>query len=172
MMALRNFIRHWLCLGFWRREEGAVLAEALLTIPFVTLFAAGILEFGSIFWQRMQIDAGLRDAGRYLSRCRPVSGTYVPTCNQATAKTIAFYGTQTPAADAEPRVPDWKDYVTGEDPLIVTFGVVSWREQEETSEERRFREREIATWGQFSASARFVPAQTEYEAPGEWPQWR
>ncbi|MFB2608471.1 TadE/TadG family type IV pilus assembly protein, partial [Rhizobium phaseoli] len=68
MMALRNFILHRLCLGFWRREEGAVLAEALLAIPFVTLFAAGILEFGSIFWQRMQIDAGLRDAGRYLSR--------------------------------------------------------------------------------------------------------
>ncbi|WP_064692352.1 TadE/TadG family type IV pilus assembly protein [Rhizobium aegyptiacum] len=109
MMALRDFIRHRLCLGFWRREEGAVLAEALLAIPFVTLFAAGILEFGSIFWQRMQIDAGLRDAGRYLSRCRPLSGTYVPTCNEATAKTIAFYGTQTPAADAEPRVPDWKD---------------------------------------------------------------
>lgn len=69
MMALRDFIRHRLCLGFWRREEGAVLAEALLAIPFVTLFAAAILEFGSIFWQRMQIDAGLRDAGRYLSRC-------------------------------------------------------------------------------------------------------
>lgn len=90
MMALRKFIRDRLCLGFLRREEGAVLAEALLAIPFVTIFAAGILEFGSIFWQRMQIDAGLRDAGRYLSRCRPVSGTYVPTCNQATAKTIAF----------------------------------------------------------------------------------
>ncbi|MGG7579123.1 TadE/TadG family type IV pilus assembly protein [Rhizobium sp. Nf11,1] len=109
MMALRKFILHQLCLSFWRREEGAVLAEALLAIPFVTLFAAAILEFGSIFWQRMQIDAGLRDAGRYLSRCRPLSGTYVPTCNQATAKTIAFYGTQTPAANAQPRVPGWND---------------------------------------------------------------
>ncbi|MGO7382875.1 TadE/TadG family type IV pilus assembly protein [Rhizobium ruizarguesonis] len=109
MMAFRNFILHRLGFGFWRREEGAVLAEALLAIPFVTLFAAGILEFGSIFWQRMQIDAGLRDAGRYLSRCRPLSGTYVPTCNQATAKTIAFYGTQTPAADAQPRVPGWSN---------------------------------------------------------------
>ncbi|ARO27414.1 pilus assembly protein TadE [Rhizobium sp. S9] len=109
MMALRNLILHRLCLDCWRREEGAVLAEALLAIPFVTLFAAGILEFGSVFWQRMQIDAGLRDAGRYLSRCRPLSGTYVPTCNQATAKTIAFYGTQTPAAGAQPRVPGWND---------------------------------------------------------------
>ncbi|OWV99932.1 TadE/TadG family type IV pilus assembly protein [Rhizobium sp. R693] len=109
MMSLRNFIRHRLCLGFWRQEEGAVLAEALLAIPFVTLFAAGILEFGNIFWERMQIDAGLRDAGRYMSRCRPASGTYAPTCNQATAATIAFYGTQNPAADAKPRVPGWNN---------------------------------------------------------------
>jgi hypothetical protein len=109
MMSLRNFIQDRLCLGFWRREEGAVLAEALLAVPFVTLFAAGILEFGNIFWERMQIDAGLRDAGRYMSRCRPASGTYVPTCNQATARTIAFYGTQSPAAGAKPRVPGWQD---------------------------------------------------------------
>ena len=109
MMALRNFVRQGLGLGFWSRQEGAVLTEALVVVPFVTLFAAGFLEFGNIFWERMQIDAGLRDAGRYLSRCRPASGTYEPTCNQVTAKTIAFYGTQTPAADAKPRVPGWKD---------------------------------------------------------------
>ena len=71
MMALRTFMLRQLRLGFWQKEEGAVLAEALLAVPFVTLFAAGILEFGNIFWERMQIDAGLRDAGRYLSRCRP-----------------------------------------------------------------------------------------------------
>ncbi|WP_087004259.1 TadE/TadG family type IV pilus assembly protein [Rhizobium sullae] len=109
MMALRNFVRQGLGLGFWSRQEGAVLAEALVAVPFVTLFAAGILEFGNIFWERMQIDAGLRDAGRYLSRCRPASATYEPTCNEASARTIAFYGTQSPAADAKPRVPGWKD---------------------------------------------------------------
>lgn len=107
MMALRNFIRSRLCSSFWSREEGAVLAEALVAVPFVTLFAAGILEFGNIFWERMQIDAGLRDAGRYLSRCRPETGTYEPTCSAATAKTIAFYGTQSPAADSTLRVRGW-----------------------------------------------------------------
>ncbi|THK35410.1 pilus assembly protein [Ensifer sp. MPMI2T] len=107
MMALKNFIRRRLKSTFWWTEEGVVLAEALVAVPFVTLFAAGILEFGNIFWERMQIDAGLRDAGRYLSRCRPTSPTYTATCSQATAKLIAFYGTQSPAADATLRVPGW-----------------------------------------------------------------
>lgn len=107
MMALRNFILHRLCFGFWSQQEGAVLAEALLAVPFVTLFAAGILEFGNIFWQRMQIDAGLRDAGRYLSRCRPTTPTYTPSCSIATAKLIAFYGTQSPAEGAALRVTGW-----------------------------------------------------------------
>lgn len=107
MMALRNFMLRRLCPGFWSSQEGAVLAEALLAVPFVTLFAVGILEFGNIFWQRMQIDAGLRDAGRYLSRCRPTTPTYTSSCSTATAKLIAFYGTQSPAEGAALRVRGW-----------------------------------------------------------------
>ena len=107
MMALRTFILRRLRFGFWQKEDGAVLAEALLAVPFVTLFAAGILEFGNIFWERMQIDAGLRDAGRYLSRCRPTSPTYSANCSTATAKLIAFYGTQAPAEGASLRVQGW-----------------------------------------------------------------
>ncbi|MBB4186187.1 Flp pilus assembly protein TadG [Sinorhizobium terangae] len=107
MIALGAFIRRRFRFSFWSRDEGAVLAEALIAVPFVTFFAAGILEFGNIFWERMQIDAGLRDAGRYLSRCRPTSPTYTSTCSQATAKLIAFYGTQSPAVNATLRVPGW-----------------------------------------------------------------
>ncbi|QFI67790.1 hypothetical protein EKH55_2916 [Sinorhizobium alkalisoli] len=84
-----------------------MLTEALVAVPFVTLFAVGILEFGNLMWERMQIDAGLRDAGRYISRCRPTSPTYTATCSEATAKTIAYYGTQTPATGAALRVPGW-----------------------------------------------------------------
>lgn len=107
MIALRHFIRYRLCRSLWSRDDGAVLVEALVAVPFVTIFAAGILEFGNIFWERMQIDAGLRDAGRYLSRCRPTTPTYTSYCSQATAKTIAFYGTQSPAGGAKLRVPGW-----------------------------------------------------------------
>ncbi|KSV94048.1 TadE/TadG family type IV pilus assembly protein [Sinorhizobium sp. GL28] len=106
MMALRHLIRHRLCLGFWWREEGAVLAEALVVVPFVTLFAAGILEFGNIFWERMQIDAGLRDAGRYWSRCRQ-SATYTSYCTEEIARQIAFYGSPIPPAGTPLRVPGW-----------------------------------------------------------------
>lgn len=105
IITLRNLIRgpfH----PFRSREDGAVLTEALVAVPFVTLFAAGILEFGNIFWQRMQIDAGLRDAGRYMSRCRPRTDPAEPTCEE-TAKKIAIYGTQ--ASGAALRVPGWGD---------------------------------------------------------------
>ncbi|OAP37680.1 pilus assembly protein TadE [Sinorhizobium glycinis] len=107
MNAFRNFLRRRLMFHFWMNDEAAVLTETIIVVPFVTLIAAGILEFGNLFWERMQIDAGLRDAGRYLSRCRPTSPTYTSTCTQATAKLIAFYGTQSPAANAVLRVPGW-----------------------------------------------------------------
>ncbi|KRD67084.1 pilus assembly protein TadE [Ensifer sp. Root278] len=107
MIALRIFICDRFRLCFWSKDDGAVLTEALVAVPFITIFAAGILEFGNIFWERMQIDAGLRDAGRYLARCRPDSGTYDPTCNETTAKMIAFYGTQSPAEGAALRVAGW-----------------------------------------------------------------
>ncbi|WP_425536829.1 TadE/TadG family type IV pilus assembly protein [Ensifer adhaerens] len=107
MIALRKLISDRFRHSFWQSDDGAVLTEALIAVPFITIFAAGILEFGNIFWERMQIDAGLRDAGRYLARCRPDSGTYDPTCDAATAKMIAFYGTQSPAAGATLRVSGW-----------------------------------------------------------------
>ncbi len=107
IIALRKFISDRFRRGFWPSDDGAVLTEALVAVPFITIFAAGILEFGNIFWERMQIDAGLRDAGRYLARCRPDSGTYDPTCNETTAKLIAFYGTQSPPAGAALRVAGW-----------------------------------------------------------------
>lgn len=116
MTAMRKLILG----GLWKQQDGAVLTEALLAVPFVALFAAGILEFGNIFWERMQIDAGLRDAGRYLARCRPPSPTPPPPalpppprqCNEETAKTIAFYGTQSPSESALPRVSGWGPNLT------------------------------------------------------------
>lgn len=112
MIALRSFLRRRVAFAFWSKDDGAVIAEALIAVPFVTLFAVGILEFGNILWERMQIDAGLRDAGRYLSRCRPTSPTYTSTCSEATAKMIAFYGTQSPATGATLRVPGWGPTLT------------------------------------------------------------
>jgi Flp pilus assembly protein TadG len=75
-----------------RDQGGAVLLEALVVVPFVTLFSVGILEFGNMFWQKEQIETGLRDAARYLARCQ-TAGSFAAACNAAAARNIAFYGT-------------------------------------------------------------------------------
>ncbi len=82
-------------------NEGAAMVEALLALPVLTMLAFGMLEFGSMFWQREQIETGLRDAARYMARCRHE----VNTC-ETTARNLAYYGSV--AAQAQPRVPNWE----------------------------------------------------------------
>ncbi|WP_085641350.1 TadE/TadG family type IV pilus assembly protein [Marivita geojedonensis] len=82
-------------------EEGAILVEALIIIPVITIFTIGILEFGNILWQRHQLETGVRDAARYWSRCRPTFGS----CSTDIARNIAFYGT--PVGGGRQRVPGW-----------------------------------------------------------------
>jgi uncharacterized RDD family membrane protein YckC len=90
-----------------RDQSGAVLAEAIIVIPFVTLFSVGILEFGNMFWQKEQIEVGLRDAARYVARCQ-TNVSFAAACNIATAApNIAFYGTPAPGDDDGLRVPGW-----------------------------------------------------------------
>ena len=62
MMALSNFVRKGLGLEFWLRQEGAVLAEALVVVPFVTLFAAGYSRIRQHF-------LGADADRRWLARC-------------------------------------------------------------------------------------------------------
>ncbi len=92
--------------AFLRDERGAVLAESLVVIPFVTLFSVGILEFGNMFWQKEQIETGLRDAARYLARCQ-ADADFAASCNAATARKIAYYGTAAPGGGTPLRVPGW-----------------------------------------------------------------
>ena len=49
---------------FLRDEEGIAMTEALIAVPFLTFLAVAVLEFGSLFWQREQMETGLRDAAR------------------------------------------------------------------------------------------------------------
>jgi len=101
---------------FRTSERGAILVEALIAIPVVTIFAVGLLEFGVLFWERQQMQAGVRDAARYWSRCSSTAST-AGSCSIVTARNIAFYGTPvapgtTPATDTAPcpggvRVSNW-----------------------------------------------------------------
>ena len=98
-------------------DEGTILAEALIVVPFITIFAVGILEFGNVFWQRHLLEVGVRDAARYWSRCRPnlVTGDAFMNCSIDIARNIAFYGKPNPAEGEYLRVPNWY----GEDALVI-----------------------------------------------------
>jgi Flp pilus assembly protein TadG len=81
---------------FRRSTRGAILVETIVVVPIVTIFAMGVVEFGNIFLQRQQMQAGVRDAARYITRCTP--DTSVSFCTLDKARLIAFYGTLTPAS--------------------------------------------------------------------------
>jgi len=104
-MKALHLTRRWIA-GFTRNERGAVLAEALIVMPFVTLFSVGILEFGNMLWQKEQIETGLRDAARYLARCQS-NTSFVEACTRTIATNIAFYGTASPVSGTPLRVSGW-----------------------------------------------------------------
>src|SRR3954453_4403695 len=49
-------------------ERGVETFEAALAFPFLLALMAGLLEFGSVFYNVELMQTGVRDAGRYLSR--------------------------------------------------------------------------------------------------------
>jgi len=95
---------------FIRNESGAALVEMTIALPFMLVIAAGVFEFSNLFYQKLLIEAGLRDAARYVGRC-PV---YIPSAvvigfpctvnTEAKAKNIAAYGS---LAGITPRVAGW-----------------------------------------------------------------
>ncbi|WP_353474343.1 pilus assembly protein [Salipiger sp. H15] len=93
--------------GFRGDERGAVLVEALIVFPVMTIVTFGLLEVGNILWVREQMQAGLRDAARYWSRCRPETVNFTSSCSEAIARNIAFYGG--PTTRTTLRVPGWDD---------------------------------------------------------------
>ncbi|NEY91255.1 TadE/TadG family type IV pilus assembly protein [Tabrizicola oligotrophica] len=87
----------------WAEEAGAVLAETIIVVPVLTVMTIGTLEFANIFWQRQQMQIGVRDAVRYWSRCRPTFNA----CTVTMARNIAFYGNA--AGTGSLRVPGWDE---------------------------------------------------------------
>ncbi|RVC68727.1 MAG: pilus assembly protein [Mesorhizobium sp.] len=54
---------------FRSEDDGAVLVEMAIVTPFVVLLSAGVYEFSNMLNTRMLLDAGVRDAARYMARC-------------------------------------------------------------------------------------------------------
>lgn len=102
---------------FKKKEDGAVLVEALVAVPFLVILAAGLVEFSNVFWQRGQVEAGLRDYARYLARCpssRPESECI------AVAQNLAFFGNV--VASGPPRTPGWTPQTATITPQRISVG--------------------------------------------------
>src|SRR5437773_8274224 len=94
----------------WRDNEGSALLEGAVLVPMLLVLLGGVYEFSWIFYKQKLIEAGVRDAARYLSRVctnQQLSSCPVPTatdpnpCNATDgsgtpyttyAKNVAVYG--------------------------------------------------------------------------------
>lgn len=89
---------------FRRDEEGAVLVESIVILPVMIVFLVGILEFGALLYAKLEVETGLRDAARYVSRCpEPISR---PQCI-VNARNVAVYGTIAPSDADRARARGW-----------------------------------------------------------------
>jgi Flp pilus assembly protein TadG len=52
---------------FGRNETGAVAVEVTVAIPFLVFLTAGIVEYGRMMYATQLMQAGVRDAARYLA---------------------------------------------------------------------------------------------------------
>lgn len=57
---------------FARNDDGAVIVEFGLVMPFMLLLFAATVEAAHLMWSYQSVIAGVRDANRYLSRVTPV----------------------------------------------------------------------------------------------------
>jgi Flp pilus assembly protein TadG len=101
--------------SLWRGNEGTALLEGAIVIPTMSLLLLGVFEFSWVFYQQKQIESGVRDAARYLSRVPVTSGDPNPCDDSAGsyttyAKNIAVYGS---TSTGTARVGGWAtSYVT------------------------------------------------------------
>lgn len=93
-MSVQNILR------FRRDARGTATIEVALAFPFIVLFAAGLFEYGSLFYNYELIQTGVRDAARYLSRVAN------PAASEATARNLALYGNV--AGTGSARVRSWQ----------------------------------------------------------------
>ena len=66
-------------------NRGAAMVEMAMLLPFLMLIGCGVFEFGAFFYQYQKVQAGVRDAARYLAR---VTDTDSLLCNGGTAKCL------------------------------------------------------------------------------------
>lgn len=55
----------------FRNESGAALVEFAILLPLILLIFAVVIEGGRLMWAYQSVNAGVRDASRYLARVAP-----------------------------------------------------------------------------------------------------
>ncbi len=92
----------------WRDDEGSVLVEATILMPFLVTLMFGLFEFSWYFHKQQLVESGVRDAARYLARTAQDTSPPTNPCDDATsvanAKSIAVNGAVTGGAQ---RVTGW-----------------------------------------------------------------
>src|SRR5687767_7650296 len=92
-------------------RRGAALIETTLLMPFLLFACAGVFEFGNLFYQKLLVEAGVRDAARYVARCTWPSLTACVT----TGEEIAVFGEP---GGSDPRV---DGFTTGDVDIDQTY---------------------------------------------------
>jgi Flp pilus assembly protein TadG len=57
-----------LAASVWRDDEGSVLIEATILMPFLVTLMFGLFEFSWYFHKQQLVESGVRDAARYMAR--------------------------------------------------------------------------------------------------------
>jgi Flp pilus assembly protein TadG len=95
-----------LALGvFCRDSTGSALVETTIMMPFLLILCAGVFSFGDLFYKRLLIETGVRDASRYLARCNTT--IWSTTECEDKARNVAVFGNSAGGASGDERVSDW-----------------------------------------------------------------
>jgi Flp pilus assembly protein TadG len=92
----------------WQDDQGSVLVEATILMPFLVTLMFGLFEFSWYFHKQQLVESGVRDAARYLARTAVDSEPPISPCGDATfvanAQNIAVTGV---ISGGTARVPGW-----------------------------------------------------------------
>jgi Flp pilus assembly protein TadG len=75
--------------SLWRNRDGSALLEASILMPMLFSLVLGVYEFSWYFYQQQLVEAGVRDAARYMARV-PVSNTTTNPCSLSDANGTSF----------------------------------------------------------------------------------
>jgi Flp pilus assembly protein TadG len=103
--------------SLWHNHEGSPLVEAAVLTPMLFTLVFGVFEFSRFFYTQQLVEAGVRDAARYLARVGPLSGGSTPctqtdsggTLYKTYAQNVAIYGS---TSTGTARVTGWTGPVT------------------------------------------------------------